>query len=88
MKCFIKLLKRDSVFDMKKIYLFCIFFSLAGFAIGRSDEKCSRGCPFNYELVCASNGQSYDNICLMELAACESKTELHVVKHGKCDGES
>lgn len=37
MKCFIKHLKRDSVFDMKKIYLFCICFSLAGFAIGKDE---------------------------------------------------
>ena len=47
-------------------------------------RKCSRGCPFDYELICASNGKSYDNRCLMEIASCELGVKLKIVKHGSC----
>ena len=44
------------------------------------------GCPFIYSPVCASNGKSYDNYCLMDVYACEQKEELHIVHDGFCEG--
>ena len=47
-------------------------------------EQCSKGCPFNYELICASNGKSYDNRCLMKVDACETQSNIEFVHYGPC----
>jgi len=47
-------------------------------------RRCTRGCPFNYDPRCASDGNTYDNECLMEIAQCESNGKLEIVKLAPC----
>ncbi|KAK2712126.1 hypothetical protein QYM36_010977 [Artemia franciscana] len=48
--------------------------------------SCSFNCPKGDSLseVCASNGKTYGNICLMNEEACRIKTELRILYKGSC----
>ena len=46
--------------------------------------QCPRGCPSNEDRVCANNGKSYTNECLMRVKACKARKQLIVVKKGEC----
>ena len=35
-------------------------------------QDCDHGCPKTLKPVCGSNGETYSNDCLLELAACEN----------------
>merc|ERR1712112_613858 len=53
---------------------------------GKCDEvgNCNKVCPRIYAPVCASDGKTYNNECLMQVAACESGQNLVVVEQGPC----
>ena len=53
-----------------------------------STKHCSKGCPFIYEPRCASNGQTYDNECLMKIAECELGKSLETIKMGNCKNDN
>ncbi|XP_066922029.1 PI-actitoxin-Avd5a-like [Clytia hemisphaerica] len=65
------------------LLLVCIY-SLNG---KKSTSRCSKGCPFIYEPRCASNGQTYDNECLMTIAQCELGRSLELIRMGRCGNE-
>ncbi|XP_036359766.1 agrin isoform X5 [Octopus sinensis] len=46
---------------------------------------CPSECPADFEVLCASNGQVYNNECEMKRYACLKKTELYIVNNGPCD---
>ena len=46
---------------------------------------CSQACPFIYAPVCASDGKTYPNRCVMNAASCKNNKTLTVVKNSECD---
>lgn len=49
-----------------------------------TDKECNEGCPFNYRPVCASDGVTYSNDCVMKAEGCINGVELHEVYEGEC----
>ncbi|KAK0395945.1 hypothetical protein QR680_001503 [Steinernema hermaphroditum] len=47
--------------------------------------RCSEQCSMDYSPVCASNGKTYENECLMKVAACKLDSTLRIYKKGKCE---
>ncbi|XP_066948313.1 four-domain proteases inhibitor-like isoform X2 [Macrobrachium rosenbergii] len=50
---------------------------------GAVEPRCPQICPFIYDPVCGSNGQSYGNDCELGVAACEDPT-ITKVSNGEC----
>ena len=58
---------------------------------GRSGslQDCDRGCPKTLKPVCGSNGETYDNDCLLDVAACENPEQNITVEcEKKCPCQS
>ncbi|CAH1247773.1 FSTL5 [Branchiostoma lanceolatum] len=57
------------------------------------DSECPMYCPEYYSPVCGSNGQTYDNICFLESAACiagmnnPNAEPITMAHRGGCNGE-
>ena len=47
-------------------------------------EQCDFACFTLYDPVCASDGRSYSNGCMMTLHACKSGRKLTVLYKGRC----
>ena len=59
--------------------------------VGRSGslQDCDHGCPKTLEPVCGSNGETYSNDCLLEVAACENPEQnITVACDKKCPCQS
>ena len=49
------------------------------------DEKCSPDkCDTKHQPVCASDGKTYNNKCLMEAASCKEGLNLKIDSEGQC----
>merc|ERR1712110_177120 len=48
--------------------------------------ECEKGCGFDYDPVCGSDGEKYDNRCLFDIAQCKN-VDLKVDEEGSCSGE-
>ena len=49
---------------------------------------CIPECPKEIKHVCGSDKVTYNNMCLLEKAACENNKVITVVKTGRCQGIS
>lgn len=57
--------------------------TVKGMAI-ESERACPEMCIAVYDPVCASDGVTYSNKCVMSIAACRRGVELKVVSEGEC----
>ena len=62
-------------------------------AVGKKATcQCRKKCPRHYDPVCASNGETYNNMCLLELTACLLEDtgmpagKLTYLANGNCTG--
>lgn len=46
--------------------------------------KCNAACGTEFEPVCASNGKSYANECILRLEACKTRKSLRILHQGVC----
>ena len=58
-------------------------------AFGPYDARCVcvTDCPSVEQNVCASNGRSFNNICLFQLEVCQTKANYTNHHHGSCRGK-
>ncbi|CAJ0557949.1 unnamed protein product, partial [Mesorhabditis spiculigera] len=50
----------------------------------RPECRCSQQCPLHRSPVCGSDGQTYENDCVMKVAACREDRQITVWKEGNC----
>ena len=57
-------------------------------AFGPYDARCVcvTECPSVEQNVCASNGKSFNNVCLFQLDVCQTKGNFTYYHHGSCRG--
>ncbi|ELU05345.1 hypothetical protein CAPTEDRAFT_103110, partial [Capitella teleta] len=48
------------------------------------DNDCMLACPYNYDPICGSDGNTYSNNCEMEAKACTMKTKITLSHIGAC----
>jgi len=55
-------------------------------AYGPKDARCvcQTTCPSYEDLVCADNGQTYQNMCYFELFVCQNRASVGVLRKGSC----
>ncbi|XP_066971041.1 LOW QUALITY PROTEIN: agrin-like [Macrobrachium rosenbergii] len=47
--------------------------------------RCNDVCAKDYDAVCASDGKTYTNECVMKLEACRARKTLWIIYNGECD---
>ncbi|TMS35812.1 hypothetical protein L596_003127 [Steinernema carpocapsae] len=53
----------------------------------KGECRCSEQCTMDYSPICATNGKTYENECLMKVAACKLESEIQFFKKGRCEAE-
>ena len=48
------------------------------------NDDCVKSCTKELRWVCGTDGESYTNICNLEIATCKSGGEVEFASHGKC----
>jgi len=48
--------------------------------------KCNAACGDEFEPVCASDGNTYANECILRVEACKTHKILRILHHGTCAG--
>ena len=51
-------------------------------------DSCNRKCVRIFKPVCGSDGKTYNNECLLEVAQCRTRSDLRVSKEGACEAET
>uniref|UniRef100_A0A914VMR4 Agrin n=2 Tax=Plectus sambesii TaxID=2011161 RepID=A0A914VMR4_9BILA len=51
----------------------------------RPECRCSEQCALTESPVCASDGKTYQNECIMKVSGCRSGVELRVFLNGRCE---
>ncbi|XP_028399649.1 neurogenic locus notch homolog protein 2-like isoform X2 [Dendronephthya gigantea] len=46
---------------------------------------CPKICPSDWRPVCASDNETYPNLCMMKVRSCENQVELTKVRYGECN---
>ena len=54
---------------------------------GKRHCKCIQACTSEQAEVCGSDGRTYRNECHLKRMACVNKKNVHMFKHGRCDGK-
>uniref|UniRef100_A0A915BCP3 Agrin n=1 Tax=Parascaris univalens TaxID=6257 RepID=A0A915BCP3_PARUN len=50
----------------------------------RPECRCSQQCSMNADPVCATDGNTYENECLMMVSACRSEINIQIYSKGRC----
>ncbi|KAM4036478.1 serine protease inhibitor Kazal-type 1-like [Anomaloglossus baeobatrachus] len=73
------------------LILLCLLLGTAKTTIASSEERepiCDVGassrCPRNYDPVCGSDHQTYDNECLLCMETIKRNVHIKVTKNGRC----
>jgi hypothetical protein len=45
---------------------------------------CVKVCPYIYKPLCATNGETYSNLCSLEIANCKSNGQIAFDYDGEC----
>ena len=51
----------------------------------RGDFYCRQACADDYDPICASDGKTYPNKCLMNNASCDLEEPLTISAYGTCE---
>ncbi|XP_063584887.1 agrin-like isoform X3 [Penaeus indicus] len=58
---------------------------LSLFLLASGQETCDFACPDHIDLVCGSDGVTYPNLCVLELADCLSDEDITLAHPGPCE---
>lgn len=58
------------------------------FVVIPEKKKCNEMCTRELRLACGSDGKTYSNMCLLNLATCQSDGEVEFVHYGECEKEN
>merc|ERR1712037_135301 len=64
--------------------LFIFALSVMGASSYTYEGPCPEACIEIYEPVCGSNGETYSNVCYLQMAACNSATPISQASEGEC----
>merc|ERR1712170_115295 len=53
-------------------------------ALSATSKRCQKGCTKELNLMCGSDGVTYGNKCLFEIAACEANMEISIAHARPC----
>ncbi|CAB3982547.1 WAP four-disulfide core domain 6B-like [Paramuricea clavata] len=73
----------------------CLIFTYGGCGGNRNNFRneaeckracgCVKVCPYIYKPLCATNGETYSNLCSLEIANCKSSGAIVFDYDGECD---
>ena len=65
--------------DSANLKLFLIY--------SEEEDPCARKCGREFKPLCGSDGQTYNNECLLEVAKCSKNTDIQIIRRSPCDGK-
>ena len=54
----------------------------------RVNTKCPGECPYTWEPVCGTDGQTYGNLCQLDFHNCHTDSSISVAKVGECKSKN